>query len=434
MAIHQVLEHNRTIDWVEARHPKWLSTPLARELTMGTLRHVFTLTAAVDGHLQRPLKPKDRILHALMLVGAYQLAYTNVKDHAAIHETVAACRTVGRPWATRLVNAVLRNLQRNTPTNHKRSFDHFDHPDWLIELLASQYEDHDKLLQANNTRAPMSLRVNLARTSRGDYQRALDNAGIEYEPGASENGDEACLVLKQAQRAETLPGWTEGEVAVQDRGAQLAASVLWPRLKESHKAIHRLLDACAAPGGKLFHLTELCAAHDVALEATGLDHSAQRQAATRTIGERLGHRSGLLTGDATSRDWWDGKPFDVILLDAPCSGTGTLRRHPDIKVLLTPQKLEEHCRLQARLLRNLWSLLTPGGTLLYCTCSVLEQENDLIVEAFVDEAPSAVISPVALPTGRPTRRGWQLLPTDPTTDGFYVSLLEKPRTTEADAP
>ena len=400
------------------------------------LRHVYSLKAAVSAQLQRPLRSKDSIVFQLMLVGAYQLKHAQVKDHAAINETVSVCRRLGRPWATRLVNAVLRKLQRLDEIPDRS----FDHPDWLRAELTAQYPLHESLMTANNTRAPMTLRVNLARISRAQYQRKLETADLAYGTCSNHPGDEACLVLDRPLRSESLPGWASGEVAVQDRGAQLAAGSLWPRIERLNRessATIRLLDACSAPGGKLFHLMELCAAHSVTLSAMGVDLSPGRQAVTREIGIRLGHRPELETGDATGTGWWNGTPFDVILLDAPCSGTGTLRRHPDIKVLLSPAQVAAHTQNQARLLRNLWSLLTPGGTLLYCTCSVLEQENDLIVAAFVDEAPSAlqpIVIPIDLPTGQRTRHGWQLLPTDPTTDGFYFSLLRKPLAAETEAP
>ncbi|MEM9622752.1 MAG: hypothetical protein AAF993_13955, partial [Pseudomonadota bacterium] len=260
------------------------------------------------------------------------------------------------------------------------------------------------------------------------------------------------VVLANPCRVETLPGWSKGEVAVQDLGAQVAGSIwqtfVQPTLYTSARKQRplRILDACTAPGGKLFHLLEILAANNISAEVVALESSAHRATQTRAAAEHLGHTVDLHVADATTLDWWSGVPFDHVLLDAPCSGTGTLRRHPDIKVLLQEGQIEQHAETQLQLLNNLWRTVSAGGTLLYCTCSLLEEENDLVIDAFLaDESarpgsPSkndadAVqtntgvtpqVLPLNLASGYQRRRGWQLSPIEPTTDGFYYALLHKP--------
>ena len=191
----------------------------------------------------------------------------------------------------------------------------------------------------------------------------------------------------------------------------------------------RVLDACCAPGGKMMHLSELCAVNGIAVSAVGLDRSDDRLEQTRAIARRMGHSLRLEQGDARSDDWWDEKPFDYILLDAPCSGSGTMRRNPDIKVLLREEDLTKHQTLQLQLLTNLWRMVNARGSLLYCTCSIFQEENDDVISQFLamnDPAPaSAHVVPIELPSGHATEHGWQLLPTNPQTDGFYYSLLAK---------
>ncbi len=443
-ALVQVVIKNRTIDWILQERPEWVAEPLARELLYGTVRHYFTLRAGLDRQLEKPLRRKDSDIDCLLLVGAYQLAYTHVADHAVLNETVAACKPLRKPWARGLVNAVLRNWQKPDQT--------FDHPDWMISRLRTEYAgDWQALLAANNDRAPMSLRVNTTRVDPADYLAAL-TLHTSARPGPVPSS----IILDKPCASATLPGWQAGEIAVQDAGAQCAATLLLNSLEATTDL--RVLDACAAPGGKLAHLAEEIAAHGGG-HLVGLDHSPARIDVTRGILARLGHELGheleLITANAADASWWDGHPFTHILVDAPCSGTGTLRRHPDIKLLLNPAAIDDHVALQLAILENLWPMLAPGGSLLYCTCSLFEAENDGVVTTFLealgkkglqygraieatgnnpsddlDEHKEANVVPITLPTGRRTRHGWQLLPTDPRTDGFYYALLKK----SADVP
>jgi 16S rRNA (cytosine967-C5)-methyltransferase len=403
-------------------------SPLTQELVLGSLRHFFSLEQAIEASLHRPLKPRDHDLKLLMIVGAYQLKFMRVPDHAAIFETVEACAALGKPWARGLVNAVLRRCAAGRATDPPSQ----EHPSWLEQMLRRDYPDAEAIMTANNERAPMTLRINLAQITPADYLAQLAAAGLSaHAPDAAQacQGTEDVItlgpetqVLDQPCRVETLPGYREGLVSVQDGGAQFAAALLAPQPGE------RILDACAAPGGKLFQLLERCPAAHV----TALERNRGRLARLHEEAGRLGHDRFInVSADAAALDWWEGQPYQRILLDAPCSGTGTLRRHPDIKVLRRPTDLDPLVALQQRLLSNLWRVLEPGGTLLYCTCSILAAENDEVIAHFLGHQQDAVASPFKLATGRATRHGWQLLPTDPDTDGFYYARMIKARTIKA---
>lgn len=426
----QVVTRGRTTDQATAGRKV---PPLARELLFGCLRHYVSLDRTITAALDRPVKPKDEDLRCLMIVGAYQLRHLRVPDHAAIHETVEACRTLGKPWARGLVNAVLRRCAR-APEAAEPSF---EHPAWLEERLRQDYDDADAILDANNGRAPMTIRINLARTTPEAYLATLEMAGIEtrapredLSPDPNDRSDAAdgaprrlvafgpeTRVLDTPLPAAELPGHAAGEVAVQDAGAQLAAPLLAPGPGA------RVIDACAAPGGKLFHLLERCPG----IRGLALEVHAGRLETLRAEAARLGHDVAAIAADATDLGWWDGEPAAAVLIDAPCSGTGTLRRHPDIKLLRRPDDIAAAAALQHRLLANLWQVLAPGGTLLYCTCSILAAENDDIVADFLARHDDAVPDAFRLPAGRATRHGWQLLPTNPDTDGFYYSRMTKAR-------
>lgn len=430
--LQEILNRRRTAEAALARREQ---TSLSLELTYGCLRHYFSLAAQIDPLLKRPLRSKDQDLYGLLLAGAYQLQRTRIPAHAALFETVAAAQRLGKPWAKGLVNAVLRKLPAAPPP-------HCEHPAWLERLLQAQYgEQAGALMQANNARAPLGLRINRKKIRPVDYRRRLDAAQIPYGLGMDFGLPEA-LLLPTPQPAATLPGFAAGQVAVQDIGAQLAILPLRRRLAARQREMSgcreapaggqamaqgpatglRLLDACAAPGGKLFGLLEA----DMGLQITALDRSRQRLAVLNALAARLGHREfQCREGDAATLDWWDGTPFHAVLLDAPCSGTGTLRRHPDIKATRTEADISDQARRQRALLENLWRTLGQGGILLYCTCSLLDEENDQVVAAFAAARDDARLAQPSLPTGRPTRCGWQLLPLEPATDGFYIALIEK---------
>ena len=382
----------------------------------GTLRHYQALDDLVSAELERALRSKDLDLRCLMLVGAYQLHYMRVPDHAAINETVNACRGLKKPWARGLVNAVLRKVASATPNERSYGL-----PDWIVKKLDSAFPEKSRSLQAATLdRAPMSLRVNIGRIDPDAYQTLLDERDIVAHPGwVPEN-----LILDHPIPVRSLPGHEEGLVSIQDAGALFAAELVAPMNRG------RILDACAAPGGKLFHLAEQ------APDATvvGLELSPRRLEHLEAEAIRLGHGSvDLIHGDATNLDWHDGSPFDAILLDAPCSGSGTLRRHPDIKFLRRESDLAAYARMQLAMLENLIALLSAaGGTLVYCTCSLFPEENDAVVEAFLERHPEVELADLSLPTGQSTRFGWQLLPLlaegsqNRTVDGFYFARMTTP--------
>lgn len=421
--LHQVAERHRTTDQALADRSV---EPLIHELLLGSLRHFFSLEREVGAALRHPVKPKDRDLWCLMIVGAYQLRHTRIPDHAAIFETVSACKPLRKPWARGLVNAVLRAVAaRPAPAGE------LDHPPWLETTLRREYPDAETLMAANNLRAPMCLRINRCRVEVDDYQRMLTSAGLAGRPAcASREGMDPEVVrpgpetrvLEHPVPVKDLPGHEQGLVSVQDAGAQFAA----PLLLHDAASVPEItvLDACAAPGGKLFHLREYCPEARV----TGLELRAERLARLGQERRRLGHDAvSLLAGDAERLDWWNGEPFTHVLVDAPCSGTGTLRRHPDIKLLRRAEDVGAFADLQGRLLANLWQVLEPGGTLLYCTCSILAAENDDVIAGFLRSRHDAVLHTIRLSSGRATRHGWQLLPTDHDTDGFYYARMSKAR-------
>jgi 16S rRNA (cytosine967-C5)-methyltransferase len=396
---------------------------LVRAMCYGCCRWYFRLRAVADSMLDKPLKSRDRDVDCLILLGLFQLIYLRVPDHAVVQETVAVTRALKKHWASGLVNALLRRFQRQAD-NILAAADQdpvalSSHPRWLLESLQQAWpDDWSRLVAANNEQAPMTLRVNLAALDREQYLAQLQAAGIQAQPALV---GEAALVLQQALDVERLPGFTRGQVSVQDAAAQLAAPLLCPEPGA------RVLDACAAPGGKTAHLLEyLRRAGDTSPALTAVDIDAQRSERTAGTLQRLGLSADMITADvADSQHWWGGIPFDHILLDAPCSATGVIRRHPDIKLLRRASDVPMLAHTQAALLRALWPLLRPGGMLLYVTCSVLPQENAQLVAAFLQDTADA--REVALDTswGHAQEVGRQILPGEQGMDGFYYAKLNK---------
>ena len=400
--------------------------PLVRELTSGTLRHYYSLSQRVDELLTRKLRDKDLDVRALLLVGAYQLLHTRIPDHAAVTETVNCTKTLKKPWAKGLVNAVLRNLPE--PNEEWSPAAIHDHPHWFINLLRNSLpEQWVDILSADNTRAPMTLRVNCAKTSAADYCALLDKNSIEWRPGALAE----TIYLELPRPQNKLPGFEEGLVAVQDAAAQLAVSVA------AAEPGMRVLDACAAPGGKGFHLFEQQSGVSMHLQ----DIAPARVTTLKDQAQRLGHlnNSSVQIEQADSTDV-DANPepqnrYDLILLDAPCSGSGTVRRHPDIKVLREQSDLGALNRTQNSLLDALWRRLVPGGRLIYSTCSLFHEENDAIIGAFIERCTTPVevgfIAPrFPIHERTPfinTRHGIQTLPTVDGGDGLYYAELIAPK-------
>ncbi len=382
---------------------------LLAALVFGALRWHHRLEWQAAQLLNKPLE--QSALGALVRVGLLQLQELRIPEHAAVSATVDATAVLGLRSARGLVNAVLRRFlrERERLLHAQLQVDEarFAHPRWLIDAVRA---DHPTawatVLAANNAPAPMWLRVNLLRTDRAAYLAQLAQAGLAAE--AAPDVASAVRLLEPAP-VEALPGFAAGAVSVQDLAAQRAADLL--ELAPGQ----RVLDACAAPGGKTGHILEVMAGHG---EVWAIDRDAARLGRVRDNLDRLGLGATLKVGDATApTDWWDGTPFDRILIDAPCSATGVIRRHPDIKVLRRPADVERAVALQARLLRALWPLLAAGGRLLYATCSVLNSENQAQIAAF--RAAEPTIEPA---TGVASL---QLLPEEALGDGFYYAWLRK---------
>jgi 16S rRNA (cytosine967-C5)-methyltransferase len=395
---------------------------LVQAMCYGVCRWYYRLQAIAEAMLDKPLKQRDSDIHCLILLGLFQLIYMRVPAHAAVQETVAVTRLLKKHWASGLVNALLRRFQREADAI-LTSVDQDEiaataHPRWLLQQLQQSWPaDWTDITTANNTQAPMSLRVNLARQDRGSYLRQLQGAGIPAELAPV---GEAAVVLQQAVDVERLPGFQEGLVSVQDCAAQLAAELLSPRAGE------QVLDACAAPGGKTAHIIERMQVDgDDQPAVTAVDIDEQRCARIQQNLQRLGQSARLVTADVAATADWCLQPFDRVLLDAPCSATGVIRRHPDIKLLRRPGDISTLMQTQARLLRAVWPLLKPGGTLLYATCSILPMENVQVVSDFLAEAADAREQPIQADWGRPQAAGRQILPGENGMDGFYYARLVK---------
>ncbi len=428
-ALEKVYRKGLTLDQVLPTNTQ----PLVREIVSGTLRHHFSLSERIDELLTRKLRSKDTDVRCLLLIGAYQLLHTRIPDHAAVAETVACVRGLKKPWAKALVNAVLRNLPE--PTEEWPPAAIYDHPHWFINNLRNSIPDHwENVLLANNSRAPMTLRVNTQKTDVAGYKQKLEGAGIAFETGALPE----TIQLNTPSPQDKLPGFQNGLVAVQDAGAQLAAAIAQP------VAGARVLDACAAPGGKGFHLLE----RNPSIRLRMQDNAKLRVATLTEQAARLGHSASLEIHQCDStlaHNPAEGdEVFDLILLDAPCSGSGTVRRHPDIKILRDQKDLRALNQTQAELLDALWTRLAPDGRLVYSTCSLFKEENDAIIRAFLDrhsgDTPEELSNDSATkrPTvsslaqripahisvhGISTEYGWQSLPTEGGGDGLYYCEL-----------
>ncbi len=391
---------------------------LLRELCYGVCRWQPQLQLLLDTLLNRPLNPRESVARALLLTGLYQLQHLRIPDHAAVAETVAAARHLNKAWVAGLTNAVLRAfLRRRVELLARVVADpvaETAHPRWLLDQLQRDWPDQwPAIVAANNARPPLTLRVNGRRGDRDAYCARLAVAGQCAEPVAAVA---TALVLAEPVEPSALPGFAEGQVSVQDAAGQLAAPLL-------AVAPHmRVLDACAAPGGKTAHLLE-CAPN---LELTALDQDAGRLAQVRDNLQRLGLSARLIAGDASQpAAWWDGQPYARILLDAPCSATGVIRRHPDIKLLRRESDIALLASRQSALLTALWPLLQSGGRLLYATCSVLRRENEQVIADFLAAHPDAVEQIITADWGHTLRHGRQILPGEAGMDGFYYAALAK---------
>lgn len=390
---------------------------LTQALAFGVCRFYPRLSFYASQLLQKPLKSRDTDVLALLLVGLYQLQEGRVADYAAIDTCVEACKKLKKPWASKLLNACLRRFQREQSEflelALKKESPASAHPPWLLKKIKKAYpKDWQQICDANNLQPPMTLRVNQRQLTREAYLEQLHQAGVIAQ--ATRHSPWGIL-LEEATSPLALPGFADGWFSVQDEAAQLAAQVM-----DLQKG-HRVLDACCAPGGKTTHLAESA---DIQLLA--LDSEEKRLPRVYENLERLKLEADVKCADAgDTQSWWDGKPFDRILLDAPCSATGVIRRHPDIKLLRRESDIAQLAEVQLKLLEALWPLLKPGGKLVYATCSILPEENHHPLASFTHQHKDAQVEVITADWGKATRWGRQLLPQDQGQDGFFYACLSK---------
>ncbi len=386
-------------------------------LCYGVCRYYHQLQFVLSQLLNKPLKNKDCDINALMLAGLYQLQFMRVKPHAAVSETVAAARK--KAWAKSLINAVLRQFQRRQQEfeileqHSPGAF--YSHPDWMIEAIGQDWPQYSRsILTANNQAAPMVIRVNVQRTTTDDYLRLLEENGLV---GEKLQHCDTAIELQQAVPVDKLPGFFKGLVSVQDLAAQLAAHIL------NAQPGDKVADLCAAPGGKTAAVLERQAELST-LYAVDVD--GERLQKIEDNLQRLGLQAELQQADASQPGAWsEGKLFDKILLDAPCSALGVIRRHPDIKILRRDSDIPVLAETQRKMLSLAWQLLAPGGVLLYATCSVLKQENEQQIEDFLQTHEDAVEIKIAGDWGVERLFGRQSLMLDGKMDGFYYAKLQK---------
>ncbi|MBP3983677.1 16S rRNA (cytosine(967)-C(5))-methyltransferase RsmB [Pseudoxanthomonas helianthi] len=384
---------------------------LVEAICFAALRQRTRYDAALRAWMPKPLGAKDGELRALLLAGFAQVDELRLPAHAALSATVEAARVLGRPHQAGLVNALLRRVQREgVPAADPSAA----WPAWLRERIAVDWPQHaEAIFAASAQPAPLWLRVNRQRISHHDYVRKLGEAGIVFSiDGALSDA----IRVDEPLAIADLPGFAEGEVSVQDASAQLVADALAPATGA------RVLDACAAPGGKTAHLLE----RDPSLRVLALDVDARRLKRVAETLQRVGAEGRLQAADAAdTAAWWDGEPFDAILLDAPCSATGIVRRQPDVLLHRRPADIDALVALQARLLDALWATLKPGGVLLYATCSILKDENQHQVEAFLARTDDAQTEPLEKRYGHACGPGRQCLPGEGGRDGFFYARLRK---------
>lgn len=389
---------------------------LGKQVLRRVLNHQYEYAFAADRLLNKPLPKKHADLHCLLLVGMAAIDHLHQPHHATVNAAVETARLLKKIWAKGLINATLRGFIRQRDALREEALQstaaRWNHPTWLVNAIEVDWpQQAESILTANVHSAPMTLRVNLQKSTREDYATLLEKEGLEYS--LSEKC-EAAIRLHQPLPAQELPQFEVGWISVQDEAAQLASTLLAPIPQE------RILDACAAPGGKACHLLELTPN----IHLVALDIDPER---CKRIEENLNRLSlvGNVICDDLNHFVKANPTFDAILLDAPCSGTGVIRRHPDIKLLRQSSDIVKLAATQSELLRASWSILKPGGRLLYATCSILRAENDVVIDQFLQETPNATLVPIALPGAYTSSHGLQYFPTIDHQDGFFYSLLAK---------
>lgn len=408
-AINQVLDQGLSLSTVIPELQKNISDkdkPLLQEICFGVLRTLPQLEWIIQQLMDKPLKGKQRILHYLIMVGLYQLLYTRIPAHAALAEAVNGAVALKKPQLKGLINGVLRQFQRQQDILNERfqnSENRFLHPSWLLARIKQAYpEQWMSIVEGNNQKPPMWLRVNQRHHSREEYLTLLENEKIS---AIADDSHPFAIRLENPCNVNLLPGFADGWVTVQDRSAQRCAELLAPENKE------QILDLCAAPGGKTTHILEIAPQAQV----LAIDIDEQRLKRVQENLTRLKLNAVVKSGDGRyPEQWCSGMQFDRVLLDAPCSATGVIRRHPDIKWLRRNDDIEQLAQIQKEILHAIWPYLKSGGTLVYATCSILPEENKQQVEAFLASTKDAQCD-----------YQYQCLPEEKGGDGFFYALIKK---------
>ena len=419
----QVTQHGRNLPGAIANYADNIDENdrgLIQAMSYGVIRLYPRLQFIANQLISKPLKTKDQDVVLLILSGLYQLIEMRIPDHAAVSETVKITKALKKPWAKNLVNAILRNYQRQADSINnkieKNAEAKFAHPFWWLKLIKNNWPENDlwqQILQANNQNPPMTLRLNTGHISREDYLNLLKQQEINATAG-KHSPDAICL--EKPVQVSQLPLFKEGKVSVQDEAAQLATILLDPQKGD------RILDACAAPGGKTIHILE----RENEVDLLALDIEESRLEKVQENLDRTHLIAQLMAANAFNPDeWWDKKPFDRILLDAPCSASGVIRRHPDIKLLRHEDDIPKLVQDQEQILNALWPLLKSGGMLLYATCSVLAEENTLQIQHFLQQHADAELQPINSDWGQQQVAGKQILPGEDGMDGFFYALIQK---------
>ncbi len=391
---------------------------LAQELSFGTLRWYHQLDFLLSRLIKKPIKAKDTDIKSLLLVGLYQLVHTKIPEHAAISETVESSEHLGKGWAKGLINAVLRHYLREQAALIRQMEAEpcaaLSHPPWLCGMIKKSWpQQWQSILNQNNQRPPMTLRINQQTIDPPLFKQHLSANSITF---TESQWNINAVTLDQPMSVDAIPGFSEGHLSVQDGAAQIAATLLNPQPDE------HILDLCAAPGGKTTHLLEM----EPTIKLTAVDNDPKRLERVGQNLNRLHLSANVICGDATQPDtWWDKQPFDRVLLDAPCSATGVIRRHPDIKLLRNYDDIQRLVPIQKQILDSTWMMLKTEGLLLYATCSILPQENSEQIRQFLESHSDAELLPLNVTWGINTGFGHQRLPGSDGMDGFFYALIRK---------
>ncbi len=426
LVLNQVIHGKRSLDRAIEQAHKDIDDnekPLLTNICYGTLRFYWELKAKIDQLLSQPLKKKDKIIENLLQSAIFQIDKTRIPDHAVVSQTVEASRKLNKGHFSSLINGILRTYLRSDRDIEKITEEiKFNHPNWMIEKIKQDWPlNWEQILKKNNDRAPMWLRVNQKKIETKKYLKQFLTDESKIEADNMQLNDYA-ICLKTPISVKYLPGFEEGYVSIQDGAAQLAVDVLLENKSG------RILDACAAPGGKTAQLIENI---DSTSTVTAIEIDSERAELINENLLRLGHSTEVIVDDASDiESWWDSIFFDLILLDAPCSSSGVIRRHPDIKHLRRKDDIYTFQKKQLKIISAIWKILAPKGRLLYVTCSIFKEENDEVMNQFLEKHDNVALQDLLLNNNIlekmiKTRYGYQLFPGIINTDGFYFSCLKK---------